>query len=143
MSKNNGYDIDWNRNTFIMTKRFAERASQIGTDEYEKMMEMRANGFHIVEKYYRPRKACPTRLTYKKMSNYIATLPDSKKWFTELNNVIEESKSFPNPYEHVRQWFMKTFPKHVESLNAHGAKKVVPLRLQVVADAEDCVKKRA
>ena len=67
MSKNKGYKLDWNRNTFTMTKHFADRACQIGTEEYEIMMTMRANGFHVEEKWYKPRKACPSRITYKRI----------------------------------------------------------------------------
>lgn len=143
MSKSNGYKIDWNRNTITMTKSFAAKASQIGTNEYEQLMNARANGFHVVEKWYKPRKACPTRLTYKKMRNYIATRPDADAKLEEFKKVIEKSKSYHNSYEYVRQWFIKEFPDHVKSLEAHAAKDEKILLFPTPTNSKDSEKKGA
>ncbi len=141
MSK--GYDVDWNRNTITMTKSFAAKASQIGTNEYEQLMNARANGFHVVEKWYKPRKACPTRLTYKKMHNYIATRSDAATKLVDFKKIREESKAYHNPYEYVRQWFIKEFPEHVKSLEAHAAKKDNILQFPASPNTKDDAKKRA
>ena len=143
MSSSKGYKINWNRNTMIMTKGFADKARVIGSQEYEDLMKMRTNGFHVVEKWHKPRKACPTRLTYRKMRNYIATRSDANERFAEFRKAIEESKSYHNPYEYVRQWFIKTFPEHIKSLEAYAAKKDNILQFPTFPDTKDNAKKDA
>ena len=61
------YEINWSTNTITMTKKFAAEANQYGTEAYNMLMDVRSKGFHIVIKESKPRKACPTRITFKQM----------------------------------------------------------------------------
>lgn len=137
MSKSKGYRIDWNRNTVIMTKRFAEKACEYGTAEYETLMALRANGFHVVEKWYKPRKACPTRVTYKMMLNYFSTLPTKNAELKKFYAVKAESVSYHNPYEYVRQWFIREYPDYIAALVRNSKKRDSEVNLQIVPDEQE------
>ncbi len=143
MSKSKGYKIDWNRNTVIMTRRFAERASDIANKEYKQLMDFRANGFSVVEKWYRPRRACPTRVTYKMMTNYFSTLPTKTEEMKKFRAVREESKSYHNPYEYVRQWFIREYPGYIDALVKNSKRTDSEVNLQIVPDGQDPEKKSA
>ena len=137
MSKSKGYTIKWNSNTVIMTRRFADKACEYGTAEYEALMAFRANGFHVVEKWYRPRKACPTRVTYKLIMNYFSTLPTKDEEMKKFRAVREESKSYHNPYEYVRQWFIREYPGYIAALVRNSKKMDSDVNLQIVPDEQE------
>lgn len=143
MGKSRGYKIEWNRNTMIMSKGFADKARQIGSQEYEDLMKMRANGFHVVEKYYKPRKACPTRVTYKKMKNYFNTLSTKDEELKKFNAARNESKGYHNPYEYVRQWFIREYPGYFAAKDRNSKKKNTETNLHVVPDENAAERKLA
>ena len=109
-SENLGYKINWMTNTITMTKGCAKRASQKGTPEYEILLDARRNGFYLTERPKQERKACPTRVTYAQMENYISCLDNKDKRLEELHAVMNLGKSTTNQYEHVRKWFLQTYP---------------------------------
>ena len=72
--KNRGYNVNWMTNTVTMTKEFAKRASQQGSPEYNILLDARQNGFYLAERPKQERRACPTRITFAQMENYISCL---------------------------------------------------------------------
>ena len=72
--KNMDYSINWSTNTITVTKKFMNAASQMNTDAYALMMELRALGMKMTVKETPHRKACPTRLTYTRMLAHIKCL---------------------------------------------------------------------
>ena len=108
--KNQNYKIDWTNNTITMTKKFAEEANQYGTTAYNLLMDVRSKGFQVVVRKAAPRKACPSRMTFRQMEIYLSCLTNPDERLAQLHTVMAESKSQTNPYEHVRKWFNQNYP---------------------------------
>ena len=70
--KNQNYKIDWTNSTITMTKKFAEEANQYGTTAYNLLMDVRSKGFQVVVRKTVPRKACPSRMTFRQMEIYLS-----------------------------------------------------------------------
>jgi len=112
--KNTNYRIDWSNNTITVTKKFMNAASQMNTEAYDLMMELRALNMKMFVKEAPRRKACPTRLTYKRMLAHIKCMDDAEQYMEEFNTIRADSLSTENPYQFVREWFMERFPNHGE-----------------------------
>ena len=112
--KNQNYKIDWTNNTITMTKKFAEEANQYGTTAYNLLMDVRSKGFQVVVRKAAPRKACPSRMTFRQMEIYLSCLTNPDERLAQLHTVMAESKSQTNPYEHVRKWFNQNYPNFTD-----------------------------
>ncbi len=108
------YEINWITNTFSMTKKFAEEANQYGTEAYNLLMDVRSKGFNIVIRKSEKRSACPTRVTFKQMENYISCLEDADERLEELHAVMNAAKGQKNQYEYVRKWYLANYPRFNE-----------------------------
>ena len=110
-----GYSINWSTNTITMTKKFAAEANQYGTEAYNMLMDVRSKGFHIVvRKETKPRKACPTRLTFKQMETTLSCMDYADERLEQLHAVMDAGKGQKNQYEYVRRWFLKNYPHFAE-----------------------------
>ena len=109
-----GYSINWQTNTITMTKKFAEEANQYGSDAYNLLMDVKSKGFHINVRQSKPRKACPTRMTFNQMETYISCLNDADERLEELHAVMDAGKGQKNQYEYVRRWFLRNYPHFYE-----------------------------
>lgn len=109
-TKKNGYQINFVTNTVTVTRKFQEAASQIGTEEFNIMMQLRQMNLTIVVKA--PVKKKSAALTYAKMQKFISCLDEADKYQRMFDAIREESKGMPNPYQHVVSWFHQTFPKY-------------------------------
>ena len=135
-----GFTIDWTTGCVTMTKKFAKAAGRYRSREFRQMMEMNDCGFSIDVKQPKKRKACATRITYKQMERYLSCLDDSVRRCAELRLVIEESKSQNNPYEHVRKWFLETYPSFGKTPVIDKNLRVVPAPIQLVKETEELKK---
>ena len=104
------YEINWSTNTITMTKKFAAEANQYGTEAYNMLMDVRSKGFHIVVKEAAPRKACPTRITFKQMETILSCMDYADERLEQLHAVMDAGKGQKNQYEYVRRWFLKNYP---------------------------------
>ena len=104
------YEINFITNTITITKKFAQEASQIGTEAFKTMMELRQLGMTINTKESVQKKN--TSLTYDKMKKYIALMEDAEKYQAEFEAVCAESLAMKVPYVYVSNWFKKTFPNY-------------------------------
>ena len=104
------YEINFITNTITITKKFAQEASQIGTEAFKTMMELRQLGMTINTKESVQKKN--TSLTYDKMKKYIALMEDAEKYQAEFEAVCAESLAMKVPYVYVSKWFKKTFPNY-------------------------------
>lgn len=112
--KNQNYKIDWTNNTITVTKKFAEEANQYGTPAYNLLMDVRSKGFQVVVRKTAPRKACPSRITFRQMEIYLSCLTNPDERLAQLHAVMAESNSQRNPYEHVRKWFNLNYPNFAD-----------------------------
>ena len=113
-NKNLGYNINWKTNTITMTKKFAAEANQYGTEAYNMLMDVRSKGFHIVEREAAPRKACPTRITFKQMETILSCMDYADERLEQLHAVMDAGKGQKNQYEYVRRWFLRNYPHFAE-----------------------------
>ena len=104
------YEINFATNTITITQKFAQEASQIGTEAFKTMMELRQLGMTIITKTTAKKKN--TSLTYAKMETYISLLEDAEKYQAEFKAVCAESLAMKVPYVYVSNWFNKTFPNY-------------------------------
>lgn len=108
-----GYTIDFTTNTVTITKGFAQKASTVGSDEFNTLMKLRELGLNIVNAA--PKTKSRRRngaLTYSMMRLHMSHLADSEAYLDEFDAVREESKSHSNPYNYVRRWFENRFPNY-------------------------------
>ena len=109
----NGYRIDYTTGTVVITKKFNGIASKnISSIESKILRELQQVGLTITVAQTKPRAKTPTRVTYQKMETYINCLDDGEVWLPRFEGIKEEAKSKKNPYEEVREWFMKNFPEY-------------------------------
>ena len=104
------YSVDFASNTISITQTFAKEASQIGTEAFKTMLELRQLGMPITIKA--PAKKKNTSLTYAKMETYISLLEDAEKYQAEFKAVCAESQAMKVPYVYVSNWFKQTFPSY-------------------------------
>ena len=105
------YEINFATNTITITQKFAKEASQIGTEAFKTMMELRQLGMTIITKTPVQKKK-NSNLTYAKMERYISLLEDAEKYQAEFKAVCAESLAMKVPYVYVQNWFKKTFPSY-------------------------------
>ena len=112
--KNPGYKINWQTETITMTRKFAAKANQYGTEEYRMLMNARSKGFHIVMRETKPRKPCPTRISFKKMETILSCMDYADERLAQLHAVMEAGKGQKNQYGYVRRWFLENYPNFRE-----------------------------
>ena len=105
MKKNNQYEINFAANTIIVTKRFLQAASQIGTTEFATMTQLRALSMPItVREIHRTQRE--TRWSYARMEGFLRNVVDSDRYLADYATVKESCG-----YMQTWGWFKKTFPK--------------------------------
>ena len=120
MANNQGYKIDWTTRVVTMTKKFAEEANEYGTPAYKTVNGFRKDGFQLAVRRPDKRKACPTRLTFKQMEQYLSCLTNADDHIAALHAIMGVAKAQKNQYEHVRQWFLLNYPnfREIPKLNS-------------------------
>jgi len=143
MKKNQNYTIDWTTNTITMTKKFAAKANEYGTPEYAMLMDVKSKGFRIVERESKPRKACPTRITFKQMETILSCMDYADERLAELHAVMDYSRGLKNPYEYVRKWFLLNYPNFYEMPTLDVNYRIVAPRLNLLPEVTEEMKKIA
>ena len=120
MANNQGYRIDWTKRVVTLTKKFADEANEYGTTAYNTVNGFRKDGFQLAVKKTEKRKACPTRLTFKQMEQYLSCLTNADEHIAALHAIMGVAKAQKNQYEHVRQWFLQNYPnfREIPKLNS-------------------------
>ena len=128
------YSINFTTNTITITQKFAKEASQIGTEAFKTMMELRQLGMTIITKT--PAKKKNTSLTYAKMETYISLLEDAEKYQAEFKAVCAESLAMKVPYVYVQNWFKKTFPNYGKLPERNAELKIINTPANYDAEAQ-------
>ena len=106
------YFIDFANNVIVITRKFRDAASQMGTKEYETMMKLKEHGMPIEVKAGLERKKKASTLSYAKMLKHISCLADAEAYLEEFEAVRKLSTGEVNPYRYVLQWYEAKFPNH-------------------------------
>ena len=132
-----GYSINWQTNTITMTKKFAEEANQYGSEAYNLLMDVKSKGFHINVRKTEPRKACPTRVTFKQMEITLSCMDHPDERLEELHAVMDAGKGQKNQYEYVRRWFLANYPHYREIPVLDADHRIIAPRLHLLPEAAD------
>ena len=128
------YSVDFASNTISITQTFAKEASQIGTEAFKTMLELRQLGMPITIKA--PAKKKNTSLTYAKMETYISLLEDAEKYQAEFKAVCAESQAMKVPYVYVSNWFKQTFPSYGKLPERNAELKIINTPANYDAEAQ-------
>ena len=113
MKRSACYSVDYTTNTITITRKFHEQASTLDNTEATALMQqLRALGMKIVVQPKREQKSSGSRMTYKKMHQYILCVADSDKYLAEFAAMKKAALSQGNAHAYVWNWFKKTFPNY-------------------------------
>lgn len=140
MANNQGYKINWQTGTITMTKRFAAEANQFGSEAYNSLIEARNKGFNIVVRDSKPRAACPTRITFKKMETILSCMDYADERLAQLHAVMEAGKGQANQYEYVRKWFLENYPNFREIPKLNISNSIVAPRVKALPEGVEPLK---
>ncbi|MBQ3372375.1 MAG: hypothetical protein IJG40_04475 [Oscillospiraceae bacterium] len=125
------YKLDFATQTLTITAAFAEAADEIGSEEYNLVMKIKADfpnisvvhRTHATPKKYRNKFGVITEhnqyknLTYDRMERFMCALPNSTEYLEMYYTLREKADEMclAAPYAAVRAWFEKQFPKYREN----------------------------
>lgn len=117
-------DIDPVKMTVTVDKDFLKKAGQFGTPEFFEALDMRKDGFTIVE--YKIKKNLDKQtyadLTYDKMKStiegYWTDADIRKEKLEEFEYIKKWAKTQPGSYAKVKNWFKTEYGKHYEEVEA-------------------------
>jgi hypothetical protein len=110
--------------TVTVSKDFLKKAGQFGTTEFFKALDMRKDGFTIVERKIKrnPDKQTYADLTYDKMKStiegYWTDDKVRKAKLEEFEFIKRWAKTQPGSYAKVKNWFKKEYGKFYEEVEA-------------------------
>lgn len=122
--KKNRRDVDEVKMTITVDKDFLKKAGQFGTPEFFEAIQMRKDGFTIVEYKIKknPDKQTYADLTYDKMkkviTNYWTDVEVRKAKLDEFEYIKRWAKTQPGSYAKVKNWFKENYGKHYEEVEA-------------------------
>ena len=111
MKRTHCYEVNHLMKTVVVTRRFLEEASQMGTPATDLMEQFIEKGFTVTVYHKAPRKAAKPEngklplLTYRMMEAYIDMLDVFK-------SVKEAAKSRSDRARYVNAWFRNEFPNY-------------------------------
>ena len=137
MANNQGYKIDWVKHVVTMTKKFADEANEYGTPAYKIVNGFRKDGFQLAVKKAERRKACPTRLTFRQMEQYLSCLTNADEHIAGLHAMMSVAKAQKNNYEPVRKWFLQNYPNFREIPKLNSDLQIVAPHLRLVDEESE------
>ena len=118
MKRTHCYEVNHLMKTVVVTRRFLEEASQMGTPAADLMEQFIEKGFTVTVYHKAPRKAAKPEngklplLTYRMMEAYIAMLDDAEDMLDVFKSVKEAAKSRSDRVRFVNAWFRNEFPNY-------------------------------
>ena len=120
-----GYKIDFTTNSVTITKAFADSANEMKGEAYEKLQELRAQGFIIKARTHASPKTKLPHPSVKQMLNYISLVENSEEYLAMFEKVREEAATHGREYPRIRKWFLNTFPNYCMALELNENNKVI------------------
>lgn len=116
--------VDEVKMTVTVSKDFLKKAGQFGTPEFIQALQMRKEGFTIVERKIKknPDKQTYADLTYDKMKSVIEGYWTDEKVreakLEEFEYIKRWAKTQPGSYAKVKNWFKEKYGKFYEEVEA-------------------------
>lgn len=111
-----GYYFDEDK--LYVTERFHKAASQFGSVQYKKIMDMLSYYPNASVEVVSIGSSKATKeinvMSYETMIRYICLLPEKEKYLKEMKRMKLLSHSKKSPYKFMRKWFADTFPDYIE-----------------------------
>lgn len=107
--------IDKAAMTITVSKDFLMKAGQFGTPEFYEAIEMKKDGFRLVERKIKrnPDKQTDAKLTYEKMASFIEGYHTDEKVrkakLEEFEYIKKWAKTQTAAYAKVKKWFKKEY----------------------------------
>ena len=141
MKKN--YNFDHVSNTLTANEAFLKAASQLGTPEYNTLLQLRKDNPNLViEKGQinktKNEKENSKNLTYTAMKDFIKLCRDAEKRLNTFEKVYALSKIQRSPYHYVKTWFLDNYANYSEApeMDKDGYV-IVKTKAQLKADAAE------
>ena len=118
-----GLKINFEERTIVMTRKFANAASDPFTEEFKKLQEVRNAypGFYVKRHTIKknPNKECYKGLNYDYMREYIKSheaKANVESALAELENMIYISKCHSNGFRYptIKKWFLEKYKEVAE-----------------------------
>ena len=107
------YRMDFTTNTLTITKDFEQKALNPESYEYKLLLRLRADfkNLRVAKKAPPKRRKKPKAgLTYDKMVKFLSCQANSTILLNEFTEIREYAKAQSNPYQFVKEWFLREFP---------------------------------
>lgn len=101
-----------NQEEAIVSRAFLTKALTYGTNEYHLWKKFKKENPEVVRLVSRTNRKPETRivnnrhLTYKKMENHLAILPNAEALLAQFEYQKKLSKIQASPYQYVKKWFI-------------------------------------
>lgn len=133
MKKSHSYEINHIANTVIITKKFYEASTQLGTDESDLMQQFKAMGLSILIQQRKQRESKATEkelkrhITYQMMEGYISRTDKSEELMEEFNIMKGLAKESDPKHAHalVLEWFHENCPNYGKVPKFNSEHKVI------------------
>lgn len=105
--------VDFMHRTIIVSKKFMNQASKVGTSEYDLMLRMYRElpTFAITMKETARSTYRPVQPTYSAMQEYIQIAdPNPEAAMDEFQQARQMARMTKNGYSLVRRWFLEKYP---------------------------------
>ena len=109
--------VDFMHRTIIVSKKFMNQASKVGTSEYDLMLRMYRElpTFAITMKETARSTYRPVQPTYSAMQEYIQIAdPNPEAAMDEFQQARQMARMTKNGYSLVRRWFLEKYPDYSE-----------------------------
>jgi hypothetical protein len=109
--------INYTNRTIEITKAFANKAKNYGSNEYALLQEARKDnrGFSVVVVAVKKKSAKNSRITLADMERYISAHDDEQKSkmgeFEVLRNAKEHGELYAKSFFEIKKWFFEAFPE--------------------------------
>ena len=137
MKKNTNYEINFATNTIIVTRKFREAASVIGTPEFNTMVELRKLNMPITERIIK-RTSGEDRWSFARMKSFIRNVDDADRYMADFETLRDAVG-----YMKVWAWFKKTFPNYAATPELNDDHKIVVTPADYLKDDEKSIKAAA
>lgn len=108
------YSYDAITNTLTVSAAFAKKASQLNTNEYRILKQLRNDnpGMTIAKAERKASANRPLNVTFSGMAEFIKQCRNSQNRLDEFQKVKELSKIQSSPYAYVRTWFLDNYANY-------------------------------
>lgn len=115
-----GYEVSLVEKKIVMTKDFARKAAILGTEEYARYMQLKAQYPTFTPTRYsidqKADRVSYAKLSYKSMAILIAEWrPNDKAALEELESVKREAKAYAGSYGIIKHWFLSNYKEQYMS----------------------------